>query len=293
MPNYLQPQDDGLPMRESGSWVIEKLDYLERYIDIFSTSMHDKPWRARHYIDLYAGPGKCRVSETGAVHLGSPLLALTTEYPFTGYFFVDLNAEDIATLKQRCSASPIYDRVCCLVGDSNLVVEDIVKRIRAIDSEYLLGQWSSLNLAFLDPPGLQIRWETVAKLATIPKMDLIIHYSQMGLNRNMSKDCRSGRQTVTDLFFGGSEWRIIYQKYQRKEENFIHRQLMDHYKEKLLGLGYAEVFRDDEVGDEPLIRNAERNAPLYRLLFASKHQLGHDFWQKVVRRDVYGQARFF
>ena len=25
MQSYLQPQDDGLPMRESGSWVIEKL----------------------------------------------------------------------------------------------------------------------------------------------------------------------------------------------------------------------------------------------------------------------------
>ena len=93
------------------------------------------------------------------------------------------------------------------------------------------------------------------------------------------------------MFFGGTEWRDIYERYQRREEPFIHRQLMDHYKADLQRLGYEEVLRDDEVGDEPLIRNAEKNAPLYRLLFASKHPLGHDFWRKVIRRDVYGQAR--
>lgn len=290
MQSYLQPQDDSLSMRTSGSWVVEKLDYLKRYIDIFATSMHDKPWRARNYIDLFTGPGKCYVSETGTVHLGSPLLALTTRYPFTSYFFVDLNASNIATLRQRCQASPMHDRAQCFVGDSNLVVEDIVERIWAIDSVYIPGQWSSLNLAFLDPDGLQLQWETVATLARLPRMDLIIHYPQMGLTRNMPKDCRAEKQTKIDLFFGGTEWRVIYEEYQRKEEHFIHRQLMDHYKEKLLDMGYKEVFRDDEVGDEPLIRNAKKNVPLYRLLFTSKHPLGHSFWRKVTYRDVHGQA---
>ena len=44
MGSYLSPKDDGLPMRESGKWVAEKLDYLERYINIFETSMHQKQW---------------------------------------------------------------------------------------------------------------------------------------------------------------------------------------------------------------------------------------------------------
>jgi three-Cys-motif partner protein len=293
MQSYLQPQDDGLPMRESGSWVIEKLDYLKRYIDIFSTSMHGKPWRAIHYVDLFSGPGKCFVPETGTVHLGSPLLALTTRFPLTGYFFVDLNSYNIDALQKRCSISPMCDRVQCFVGDSNLVVKDIIQHILAVDSVYAPGQWSSLNLAFLDPDGLQLQWKTVNALAQLSRMDLIIHYPQMALTRNMPKAIGAKKQTKIDLFFGGRKWRSIYERYQRREEHFIHRQLMDHYKEKLQELGYEEVFRDDEVGDEPLIRNAEKNAPLYRLLFASKHPLGHDFWHKVIRRDVYGQARLF
>ena len=42
MEAYLRPEDDGLPMRPSGSWVAEKLDYLRRYVDMFTTSMRSK-----------------------------------------------------------------------------------------------------------------------------------------------------------------------------------------------------------------------------------------------------------
>jgi len=111
MGSYLSPEDDGLPMRESGEWVAEKLDYLERYINIFETSMHQKQWRARHYIDLFAGPGKCVVPETGSIYLGSPLLSLTTSYPFTGYFFVEMDPENVAALQQRCSDAAIHDQI--------------------------------------------------------------------------------------------------------------------------------------------------------------------------------------
>jgi three-Cys-motif partner protein len=281
---YLLPQEDGLPMRPSGPWVAEKLHYLERYINVFETSMRNKPWRRRNYIDLFAGPGKCVVNQGDSIHLGSPLLALTTPHPFTDYFFVDLGEDNIGVLEQRCSASSISDRVHCFVGDSNVIVRGIARRIQAIDDEYIPEAWPSLNLAFLDPDGLELQWGTVASLAEMNRMDLIIHYSQGGLNRSMPKAYQSEEETAVDRFFGGPEWRQVYEKHGNN-----HRLLMDHYKERLQDLGYEETLRDDEIDDEPLIRNASRGAPLYRLLFASKHPLGRGFWHAVTRRDVYGQ----
>ena len=76
---YLDPQDDGLPMRPAGIWAPRKLDYLERYIGIFETSMRQK-FPTRHYIDLLAGPGKNKVRGSQQV-LG---LYCT---PKTGHFF--------------------------------------------------------------------------------------------------------------------------------------------------------------------------------------------------------------
>ena len=267
-------------MRESGRWVAEKLDYLRRYIDVFETSMRTK-WATRHYIDLFAGPGKCVCRNTGNVYLGSSLLALTTRYPFTDYVFVDSDSQNIAALRKRCRASSSYPRIRFIEGDANLAAPKIAQSLARIPS---------LNLAFLDPDGLELQWTTVATLAAVDRLDLIVHYPQMGLSRVMPNVFQSQKRTDVDLFFGDREWRVIYGRHQRKEESFLHRHLMDHYKEKLRLLGYNEALRDDEVGAEPLMRN-EKGAPLYRLLFASKHALGLEFWQKVTGRNVYGQRR--
>lgn len=81
----LNTRDDGLPVRSSGSWALAKLDYLARYMDAFVNAVSDKPWRAMHYLDLFAGPGKCRVRQSGEVHLGSPLIALKARPAFARY----------------------------------------------------------------------------------------------------------------------------------------------------------------------------------------------------------------
>ncbi len=282
MNKYLLPEDDGLSVRSSGIWALEKLDYLERYINIFETAMREK--FSRNYIDLLAGPGKNRIRKTGEVRLGSPLLALTTPHPFTGYYFVDMERAATQALIQRCSVWDFSSRVNIYTDDCNIVVDEIVEILKR-------NEQRSLNLAFLDPEGLELQWNTVAKLATVQRMDLIINYPQGGLNRSMSNLIDAPGQTGVDRFFGEIEWRRIYRAWQGKQTTLLHRQLMDFYKEKLHDLGYKEVLRDDETGDEPLMRNAKKNAPLYRLLFASKHALGHNFWQKITRRDVHGQYR--
>jgi three-Cys-motif partner protein len=281
MPNYLQAEVDGLPMRETGVWATEKLDYLARYINVFETAMRGK-WKTRCYVDLLAGPGKNFLRDSGTVLLGSPLLALTTPHPFTGYFFADSSEENTQALQLRCAASPLSHQVIIRTGDCNLLVKKVVDMIKP-------GDRYSLNLAFLDPEGFELQWETVATLAGIKRMDLIINYPQMGLNRLMPNVLDSSGPSPVDFFFGSTDWRKVYEKMRNRPG--LHRMLIDHYKEKLYQLGYKQVLRDDEVGDEPLMRNAERNAPLYRLLFASKHPRGNDFWQKVTRRDVHGQAR--
>ena len=104
--HLLDPIDDGLTLRPSGAWAMQKLDYLMRYIDVFETSMRQK-WQRRAYIDLFAGPGKCVDRKTGEVFLGSPLVALTTRYPFTEYWFVDKEQPNIDALSARRTARHI------------------------------------------------------------------------------------------------------------------------------------------------------------------------------------------
>jgi three-Cys-motif partner protein len=295
-PDYLQPVDDGLPMREAGVWAAEKLDYLERYIHVFETSMRDKKWRRRYYIDLFAGPGKNRLDDAqGTVVLGSPLIALTTAHPFTDYFFVEKNKEYADALRTRCSASALVNPdEDILVSDCNKAIDTIIGEIARRDCQYLAGQWPCLNLAFIDPEGLQLEWQTVEKLAGMERMDLIINFPIMALRRNLRGFSRVKPPTPTpaDRFFGGPEWRDVYGQYQSRPV-FLSRLLLDLYKQKLVNLGYKDVILGEETGDEVLIRSARRRAPLYYLVFASKHPLGKEFWRSISSRDVRGQRRMF
>lgn len=283
MHSYLEPQDDGLQMREAGSWAADKLDYLARYINVFETAMRNK-WAVRYYIDPLSGPGKNRVRESGAVLLGSPLIALTTQHPFTHYVFVDNSPKNTQALQKRCSASPLADRVTILTGDCNELVVQIVAQIQP-------NAGRSLNLAFLDPEGMELHWATVEQLARLPRMDLIINYPQGGLNRCMKRAFETQPPTEVDRFFGDTKWRQVYANYRRSRlSEPLHFRLLDLYKSNLEKLGY-QVRRDVDTGDSPLIRNAQRRAPLYRLLFASKHPLGNEFWESITRREPSGQRR--
>lgn len=281
---YLRPVDDGLVMRPAGVWAREKLDYLRRYIDVFETAMRDK-WCIRYYVDLFAGPGKNVDRDSGTVFLGSPLVALTTRCPFTDYVLVDASEENVDALRERCAASPHSHKVQIRSGDCNELVAQVVAQIEPDD-------WRSLNLAFLDPEGMEMRWDSVVSLAGLERMDLIINYPQGGLNRCMPLAAETEEETSVDVFFGSREWRKIYlDSHSQGKPSGLHRRLIDLYKSRLQDLGYQQVLAANQIGDEPLIRNVRRSAPLYRLLFASKHPLGHDFWHKVTRRDIYGQQR--
>jgi three-Cys-motif partner protein len=137
---YLLPEDDGLPARESGEWVKEKLFYVQRYIDIFETAMRQKSWRRRIYIDLFSGPGKCIIRGTSEYLLGSPLLALRTQYPFTDYYFGDLEQQNIDCLLQRTNGSTVTkSQIHPLTGNANLKVSEVVKEIKHFDEPYIQG----------------------------------------------------------------------------------------------------------------------------------------------------------
>lgn len=290
MDKYLLPEDDGLPVRPSGDWAQDKLFYVKHYIDTFEKSMRSKQWRSRVYIDLFAGPGKCIDRDTQEYFLGSPLLALTTEYPFTDYFFVDVDNESLEALKARSKKTKVpEDRIRFWVGNANKKVYDVAQEIRKIDNQYISGVWPSLNLVFLDPNGLELEWNIVAELAQMKRMDLIIHYSQQGVERMVKRSINAQNETTLDRFFGDDGWKDIYNKHKDSARGY-HRPLINHYKSKLKKLGYAEVKDDEEIWTEPLMRN-QKNAPLYRLLFASKSELGVKFWKDITKIKRSGQMQ--
>lgn len=280
--SFLLPQDDGLAMRSSQDYAKDKLRILEGYIYRFSTSMRNKQWRALHYVDLFAGPGKNFFEPSLEIRLGSPLIALTTKYPFTQYRFVELKPQDFETLQKRVASSDRQERVMLMQGDSNVLVEKIVQEIQSVDEKYVEGKWSSINLAFLDPEGLELHWTTVEKLGRVGRMDLIINFSTSGLTRNADQMMEKKQATKLDLFFGTPEWREIYREVANRDISQRRRTMLDFYKKRLASLGYVINLEREILPDEKVFRN-KRGAQVYTLMFASKHDLGVKFWNDAIQ----------
>lgn len=281
----LETNDDGLPMREKGGkWTYNKLYFLNAYFGRFIVSMRNRQWKAINYIDLFAGPGKNKLPD-GRIILGSPLLALSQKRSFDHYYFSDIDPSNISVLKQRCAQYSMPGRISSFPDDANRIVDRVVYEIKQTQGVYTKGDWPCLNLAFLDPEGMELHWETVAKLASL-RTDMIIYYPQMGITRDAPAQIQENNPTSIDEFFGDTTWREIYQRHQNGEESFLHRALLDLYKQKFSGFGY----KVEEPISEPVFKN-KRDAPLYRLLFVSKHELGNKFWADVIENLPDGQMR--
>ena len=287
---YLLPEYDELKMRKGREYTKNKLEAVEHYLGMFSKSMKNKRWRSLNYIDLQSGPGKVSVRGSEQVLLGSPLLALTSEKGFSRYFFVDNNQDYVNDLSERVSVSERANQVDLRRGDCNTVVNDIVKKLKQCDKIFLKGKWSSLNLAFLDPEGLELHWSTVEKLASVNHMDLIINFSTSGFTRNAKMAIEMGNTETIDRFFGTIDWKETYSRVSNEDGNRIRREMLDFYKGNLVALGYQYVF-DDLVPDELVVKNI-KGVQLYTLFGVSKHKLGGKFWQESISQ-IRGQKKLF
>jgi three-Cys-motif partner protein len=275
----LRPASDGLPLRCVGGWSKAKYYYLKNYIDAFATATRLK-WHGKiYYIDLFAGPGKSRVRDTEEEIDASPLLALNSPFPFANYFFVDLDREVLSVLSERCRSHALYGSIRFIAGDCNKIIDEIISEIPL----------RSLSLAFIDPTGVHFNFPTVQKLAT-RKIDLIVTFPQgMAINRNIKKFLTE-KHSPLDEWIGDEEWReLYYKKLKERRDETVEKGIIGYYGRKLEALGYQEV----KMGDEVLVRSTRKRLPLYCLLFACKHPLGHKLWREIGKIEHTGQRRFY
>jgi three-Cys-motif partner protein len=254
---------DGLPARSGRIWTREKLTYLEKYASAFTTAMAGK-WRRLVYMDLLAGPGRDIVPDTGEEFDGSPLIALAVTPKFDHLFLSDNDTGNIAALNARISAVD-RDRVTIVQGDCNEVVDDVLTAI----SSHTLG------LAFMDPQGFEVKFETLTKLAK-RQIDLVYLFpSGIGVKRNLKTFLLQQESRIMDAFWGGQDWR----------EQSDWKTFVSEYRSKLLRAGFK--CQDEAV---PLFKNT-KNAQMYHLLYFSHHPIGLRIWKGVTRIEPGGQRK--
>lgn len=271
-------QDDGLPTPEVGSWVEEKYELVNRYNRQFSTGMKRK-WDCRVYIDLYAGAGRSKIRGTNHILEASPLLALGVPDKFDKYIFCEKDGNLIQVLRQRVTNQYPEVDVAYVQGDCNKKVGEIISKIPPHSSRRKI-----LSFCFIDPFDITIEFETIRALSQRFMDFLIILAVGMDATRNAQFYTKPNNKRV-DSFLGVSDWRTRWQEISIKGITFRHF-LCQEYANQMETLGYKKV----PLSKMKEVRSDERNLPLYHLAFFSKHDLGYEFWDQVLKYSTDQQS---
>jgi three-Cys-motif partner protein len=263
----ISAQYDGLYTPEVGAWCEQKYLLLSNYAQIFATSMKDK-WDERVYIDLFSGAGHARLKDSAKIVLSSPLLALSVKDPFDSHIFCDNNPRCIEALQTRTSKVAPGAKVRFVVGDANASVGEIVAHMPIFSTTHRV-----LGFCFVDPFSLSnLKFETIKALSR-RFVDFLVHLPAMDPRRN--EDIYVGENKVVDKFLGDQSWRPEWKQHKGKVtfDYFVAQQ----FSLRMKSLEYDHSGLDESV----FVRSTDKNLPLYRLAFYSRHGLGAKFWKEI------------
>lgn len=261
---------DGLVVDEVGPWATDKHERLKRYIDASrGARMRFVPPRGvgASYIELFCGTGRSLIRDTTRFVDGSPIVAYKASQASNARFSeLHLNDVDLAKVEAaRMRITRLGGAVVGYTGAAEIIVEKIVSAINPY----------GLHFAFLDPYNLgQLPFSIIERLASVQRMDMLIHVSVQDLQRNLDDYSRPGG--VLDAFIPG--WRDNVNI--KQAINPLRAALLECWLSKIRSLGTTPAQGIELVA-------GPRGQRLYWLVFVSAHDLGQKLWNAV--RDIRGQ----
>jgi three-Cys-motif partner protein len=259
---------DGLLVRKGGQWAERKHHYLKNYCGITTVSMRNKFKLV--YLDVMAGPGRCRIEGTNEEFPGSPLVAL--EHDFANYIFIEKDSKLLDALDKRVSKHPKSRKVKIIPDDW----------LNVVASGQLRFDASTLVVAFVDPIGIsEVPMAAMQLLAENPRIDLLVTIQyRLGIVRNLPQYLKSkSNLTALDSFLDDPSWR----EWKTSDFGEFGRRAVEYFcgkfqrEQKFIGTRHVSI--------------PEQN-PLYRFTLFTRHSRGKDFWNKILKISETGQREF-
>jgi three-Cys-motif partner protein len=234
------------------------------------------------YIDTHGGTGRVLDIDREEVKDGSVLLAAKVTPSFPCYV-VEIDSGNFQLLQESVRDLP---NVTLFEGDCNEKIDEILEKI---------PKGEKFVFSFLDPDGLvyrrgdftchELRWNTINKIASFPRSEVLINIPLeailrwMGFIRENPTDPRSEKMRENiSLFFGSSRWQEI----DPRDPRPMYRRLVRLYIELRLNPFYPYI--------GAILITAE-GRPIYYLAFGSKYKLGGHIMRNVMHKEYKGGRR--
>jgi three-Cys-motif partner protein len=281
-----------------GDWTQKKVNifikYLRAYLTIMNSQIKNESYAAKWqliYFDAFAGSGTIETSDANAV-VGTALRVLEIDQPrgFDIYYFVEKDKENAAALKKIIGQEASYKN-----KKAHIVQADANEKIGHL-ADYLKNpenKFTKKVLAFLDPYGMALKWETIEKLKELSIDIWLLIPTGIGVNRLLKNNMEisdANKKCLQDFLGLSSEEieRIFYKKevvstlfgeedQYSKVDNIVHR-IHECYEKKL-----ATIFK---YVSEPFVLRNSKNAILYHFLLASNNPTAIRIGNDIIGDDV-------
>lgn len=279
--NCMHVGTDGEKMQCVDEWAEDKYYYLERYLNATYAprDMYSKKGNAV-YIDLFSGPGMCRIRMKKDEILGGVLRAVTrNKAPFNRIVLNDLSEANCQALAKRVKQAEVYNKAAEEI--TSLIVNDLVRT----NFKY--------HFVYLDPfAPSQLPFSIIRELAQLKHLDVMIHFPIGPIRRNY-KQWLTEKDTVLDSFLGTARWREMLIGF---PSHLVANVLISLYLDQLKSVGFPTEGLGilGSEGQEYLstsiakVKNS-RSVVLYYLILASKHKLAAKIWKSILKYDAGGQ----
>lgn len=190
-------------------------------------------------------------------------------------FFCDQKEENIEVLKKRVSNIHNIENVSYLIGDCNLLTDQIISNIPKPSKDNTV-----LSFCFVDPFSLCINFETIRSLSKYFMDFLVLLAFGMDGKRNIGLYIEENHKRIDD-FLGLRDWRTRWENASQQGSNLT-KFFADEFTGQMVKLGY----REEAINNFIPIHSDEKNLPLYYLAFFSRNSKGYEFWEKVKKRII-------
>jgi len=224
-----------------------------------------KKWKLV-YLDVMAGPGRCKIKETGEEFDGSPFVAL--DFDFREFILIEGDPNLANDLQARVGQHSKAKQVTVISEDW----------ISVLNSGKLKFTDDTLVVAFVDPTGIsQVPMKAMLQLVQNRRIDLLVTIQyRLGITWNVTQYEKSGHeQTALDAFLDSPDWRT----WKYRDDSELARMAIDAFSQRIQKEGF--------IGTRHI--SVPPSNPLYRFTLFSRHRLAEEFWNKVLKIDEGGQ----
>lgn len=264
--------DDGLPAEDVGIWVREKHSLLCGYLNISSSARKKFLGEGKGgaaYIDLFCGPGRCRVRETGEWIEGGAVAAWEASRakgtPFTRMIVGDQDESRLRACESRLlrRGAPVV----ALLGPAT----ETAFKARQRTPPY------GLNFAFLDPYKIEaLAFSVIEELAKVKRIDMLVHVSTMDLQRNLDSYMAMDPSPF-DAFAPGWREAISLDRSQRH----LRGDIVEYWRSIVASVGA-------KPSEDVRTIKGTKGQRLYWLLLAAQHGLAQEFWKEIAKSGIQG-----